>query len=133
MTKRPRPGTAVWIRPHPSSRPMCGLTEGMARVVSGYPDGWSAFVSYRTRLAGVSHLLGDGPVLCEQGGVTVLVHPSEIVAAVGVVDSCGPREAVRLVLCPRCQRPYEAGRPCRGCGERRWTDTLPHLDGGAKV
>ena len=89
------PGDAVWIRPRRGSR--CGIERGLARVVS---TDW---------------LPSDGTVECEQRGVTVRVHPDEIVGRCGVMDACEPGEG--------------DGRDAGAL--RRWVDGLPRLGGEA--
>lgn len=129
---RDTPGAAVYIRPHPDSLPQCGVTEGLARVLGGSRDLYVALGAYSVRISRVRELEGSGAILCEQRGVPVLVHESEIAEVVGLVDSCEPEDGVTLRFCLRCLRFYVAGRPCPDCGESRWTDRLPHLDGGSK-
>lgn len=52
----------------------------------------------------------------------VLVHPSEVV---GLVDECDPARTYAIAF-------DAAGHARSTSAQRRWTDTLPRMDGGAQ-
>lgn len=142
----PLAGQSVYVRLHRESAAFMGIANGPAMLdgrwadVSGHswevvgvtPDGRPcairthhspAVILYVSRLQrGAPELLLDDPLYVHQRGIGALVHPTEVC---GVLDTCSPREAVGL-------RFDAAGEARAVPAQRKWTDTLPHLDGGAQ-